>query len=185
MSWIEKNLRSALALSVALLLGIGFGYTAWKENQTIPEDVPVEVQSVGKIGKPSIIPATEVLVRYRFLLCGHTLEKDETGGEFIGCTLEDITQKYADARVLELNNQKAIIERELERYCPDHYMLFMDNKGEICVSNTAEEDYTKEVLQVLNFDAVGLDDEITAELENGVLLNTLEEVNSYLESIEG
>lgn len=182
--WIRQNARLLTAIGLTLIVGIGGGILLRDAIIQDAENASPESEPVSQIGKPSVLPETPVEVQYTFLLCGHMLEKDETGGIYTGYTQEDIMKEYADARVKKLQADGAIIQRELERYCPAHYQLFMDGEGQICISNTSEQNFLEDVVQTLNYDAAGLDDEVKAALEEGQVLDSLEQVNAYFESVE-
>lgn len=77
-----------------------------------------------------------------------------------------------------------MIERELERYCPAHYILYMDEEGAVCISCTDALDYENDVSQALEYDASYLDAEMKSTLEEGLVFNSLEEINAHFESLE-
>ncbi|MDR1620167.1 MAG: hypothetical protein LBS18_05855 [Clostridiales bacterium] len=184
-SWAVKNAKLIAVVALTLVIGLCSGFLLRDvTRRETSGNGGMQVEPVGQMGKASILPDTDVLITYTFLLCGHTREMNVKGGEFSGCTLEDITRSYADARVMELNAKKAIIQRELERYCPAHYMLYLDAADTLCISNTSEEDYTVDELQVLELDAGALAQEVIAELEEGIVLDNLEQINAYFEGVE-
>lgn len=181
--WYIKNKALILYISLALVIGVGVGGMIWGiEDTTNPETA--EIETVGNVGKPTILPDTPVQVNYCFLLCGHTLTKDETGGNFTSCTLEDITRKYIDARVLELSSENAIIERELEKFCPEHFTLYSNEEGELCVLNTNATNFEKDEIRVLNYDVSVFSGDAISILEEGMQFDSLEEINVYLEDPE-
>lgn len=190
MLWLKQNVRVLLYMVLVLALGAWGGYTLRgastppAQTQTPAPTISSMAEPVGNIGEQSILPTTDVTIRYTFLLCGHTLEKHETGGELIGYTLEDITKKYPDARVKELSAERAVIERELERYCPDHVALFVDGSGNLCISRTDETDFEQEKVTTLNYDISDLPEDIISQLEEGIIFDNLEQVNAYLENAE-
>ena len=188
MLWLKQNGRVLLYMILVLALGAWGGYALGNMRATpVPTPAPTAApvaEPVSKIGEQSILPTTDVTIRYTFLLCGHTREKHETGGELTGCTLEDITKKYPDARVLELTAQKAVIEREIERYCPDHVSLFIDGSGNLSIAQTDATNYDEEKVTTLNYNVSELPEDVVAQLEEGIILDNLEQVNAYLENAE-
>ena len=183
MLWIKQNARLLLCSLLALLLGLGIGVLVAPQEAAAPQET-LPVEPVGQMGKPSILPNTKVTLTYHFLLCGHTLAQEKTGGELVGYTPEDIMAAWPDARVMELNHQIAKIERELTSYCPDHYVLFSDGVGGLSISKTMDTDWTKEEVQNLNYDASELPHDVLELLEDGQVFDSLEEINAYLEDVE-
>lgn len=181
--WFMKNKALVFYISLALVIGVGVGGMIWgSEDMSNPETA--ELETVGNVGKPTILPDTPVQVNYCFLLCGHTVTKDETDGSFTSCTLEDITRKYIDARVLELSAENAIIERELEKFCPEHFTLYSNGAGELCVLNTNADNFEKDDVRVLNYDVSVFGSDAISILEEGMQFDSLEEINVYLEDPE-
>ena len=85
MIWLKYNARALIYVVLAAFLGAWGGYEL-RGSQIDTKEPMVEVpaaQPVGHIGKPSILPETEVKLNYEFLLCGHVIEKTEKDGEFI------------------------------------------------------------------------------------------------------
>ncbi|HOF95475.1 MAG TPA: hypothetical protein PLE79_08040 [Clostridia bacterium] len=186
MIWLKYNARALIYVVLAAFLGAWGGYEL-RGSQIDTKEPMVEVpeaQPVGHIGKPSILPETEVKLNYEFLLCGHVIEKTEKDGELTGLRLEDIANKYPDCRVLEFDEAHVVISRELERYCPKHYILFLDDNNKLCILHTDEADFEKEVVTVLNYDVSALPEEVLDLLKEGISFASLEEINLYLEDAE-
>ncbi len=77
-----------IGIFLSLVLGLGAGYGIGNSAATLPNDAqnPPSAEPVGQIGQTSILPTTEVTIRYTFLLCGHELDQTETGGPLTGAT---------------------------------------------------------------------------------------------------
>ncbi|MDL2258070.1 hypothetical protein LJC42_02790 [Eubacteriales bacterium OttesenSCG-928-K08] len=188
MSWIKQNIRMVTGVALALVLGLGGGYglrAATVKAPASPSPEPVDsAQPVGQIGQVSILPTTQVEIRYTFLLCGHELEEVEIDGSLTGCTLNEVYTRLPDARVVRLDAERAIIERELECYCPKHYVLYLNGEDALCVSHTDETDLGEENVQTLNYDCSALPFDVISELEMGLVFDGLEQINAYLEDVE-
>jgi len=77
MIWLKYNARALIYVVLAAFLGAWGGYEL-RGSQIDTKEPMVEMpesQPVGHIGKPSILPETEVKLSYEFLLCGHVIEK--------------------------------------------------------------------------------------------------------------
>ncbi len=185
MQWWKQNGKLLLYMVLVLALGVWGGFTI-RDFQigAMPEQTPL-VEPVDKIGEQSILPDTLVITKYTFLLCGgHTEQRQETGGPLVGLNKTQIEEKYPDAKVAELTNKRAVIERELERYCPKHVVLFLDDQNRLSISQTDETDLEKENITTLTYDVSYLPEEELSKLEEGLVFDSLEEINIYLEGLE-
>lgn len=185
MQWWKQNGRMLLYMVLVLAFGVWGGFTIRDLQQSaLPEPTP-PAEQVDNIGEQSILPDTLVITKYTFLLCGgHTEQRQETGGPLVGLNKTQIEEKYSDAKVLELTNKRAVIERELERYCPKHVVLFLDDDGRLSISQTDEADLEKENITTLTYDISHLQEEELSKLEEGLVFDNLQEINAYLEGIE-
>ncbi len=184
MRFIKNNARLIISVALSLAIGLGAGVLiAPREAAAVPEAPLENAQPVSQGEKPSILPETAVEVQYRFLLCGHTIEREETGGAFSGLTLDEVRKTYPDVRAAALEGNTALIERELECYCPAHYVLFSDELGHLLVSHTTEPDFEEDVM-TLKYDPTGLPSDVQVLLEEGIDFSSLEEINAYLEDVE-
>ena len=185
MQWWKQNAKLLLYMVLVLAFGIWGGFTIRDlQLNAMPEQTPLAEQ-VDKIGEQSILPDTLDITKYTFLLCGgHTEQRQETGGPLVGMSKTQIEQKYPDAKVAELTNKRAVIERELERYCPKHVVLFLDDDNRLSISQTDESDLEKENVTTLTYDISYLPEEELSKLEEGMVFENLEEINAYLEGLE-
>lgn len=185
MQWWKQNGKLLLYMVLVLALGVWGGFTI-RDAQlgAMPEQTPL-AEPVDKIGEQSILPDTLVITKYTFLLCGgHTEQRQATGGPMVGLNKAQIEEKYPDAKVTELTNKRAVIERELERYCPKHVVLFLDDQDRLSISQTDEANLENENITTLTYDVSYLPEEELAKLEEGLVFDNLEEINIYLEGME-
>lgn len=150
MAWIKKNAKlfvsTGIALLMGLIAGIGIQKTAAPAPMPAQTENPAHIASepVGKIGKPAILPTTLVEMRYTFLLCGHEIRETQADGILTGCTLEDVQSRLPGARVIKLNASNATVALDLECYCPEHYVLFLNGEDTLCISYTDPVHYGEE-----------------------------------------
>ncbi|HWR22613.1 MAG TPA: hypothetical protein VN366_03970 [Feifaniaceae bacterium] len=185
MQWWKQNGKLLLYMALVLAFGVWGGFTIRDmQVKAAPEPTPLAEQ-VDSIGEQSILPDTLVITKYMFLLCGgHTEQRQETGGPLVGMNKAQIEEKYPGAKVVELTNKRAVIERELERYCPKHVVLFLDDQNRLAISQTDEADLEKENITTLNYDISYLPAEELNKLDEGLVFENLEEINIYLEGLE-
>lgn len=71
-----------------------------------------------------ITPNTKVIFKTYFTLCGHMLDKDpDSMDALINLTEGELKLKYADWKVNEFSQQQVILSREIQTYCPRHYII--------------------------------------------------------------
>lgn len=170
----------AILLLTGFLLGIWIKFPG---TQAAPmEYLPAE--QVSTSGERSILPQTSVLVRYTFLRCGHILEQPYEKNDLVGFTAAQVEKLWRDAKVMELDDKNAVIERELLTCCPAHVMLHMTDERALCYTKTDETDYDKQHSTPIEFDAVQLPEEVQRALQNGIVFGTLGEIDAYLEGME-
>ncbi len=187
MLWIKKNGSKVLSFGLMMVIGMSLGvFIAQSQSAFISEeDDSLELAMPAAIGEEArIYPDTKVNVSYRFLYCNHTIEKDETNGELNAMTLDEVREMWPDVRAAAMQGKEAIIEREIEAYCPEHYVLFNNEVGRLCVSHTAEENLAEEAVTVLTYDTSELPKDVQELLYEGIVFSSLEEINAYLEDVE-
>jgi len=184
--FLTRYVGSAMAALAALCIGILIGSTAFvpeEEQVPSPAEPAQEAESVGNIGVMSILPDTDVVWKYRFAQCGHELTA-ENGVDLTGYTLADITAAYPDCRVTEMSAEHTAIERMLNEYCPEHYVLVWTEENTLSVFHTQAETMLVEELMQLALDPGSLDTALLEPLRSGMAFDSLMEINAYLEDAE-
>ena len=186
MPFLKNNLWATTGVVLALIFGVGAGYSLRTATHRAAEPAPgqADAEAAGQVGKPRILPDTQVEMTYSFLLCGHELTQTGQNAGLIGCTLEDVMQKLPHARVVRLDAKSTVIEQELACYCPAHYLLYLE-EGLLHISHTDTVEPGREHVQTIAYDSSVLSDEMVAELTEGVVFADLEAVNEYLEGADG
>ena len=186
---IIRFLRANLSYIMCILAALGLGF-ALGSSPLNPAELPDSTsqaqqspdQPVGQIGSVSVLPTTQVEWLYQFTLCGHGYEAHpET--DLTGYTLEDIVREYPDCRVTQMDAQHVKIERRIDEYCPEHYLL-VTTEDSLCVFHTNHETMLSEQVMELNVTTQDMPEEIQYQLSSGLVFDSLEEINAYLEDAE-
>ncbi len=183
-AFIRKNMKTILFCVLGLCAGVLAGVLWRASPETAQMPAETETQPVGQVGQARILPDTEVHISNRFSLCGHSIETDEIGGELVGCTTADILSKWPQAHVKELTGERASIERELEGCCPLHYMLTDAGDGMLEVTQTEPETYRTRMVMRIRTEPEQFIQEEREQLRKGIVFDSLEQINAYLESLE-
>jgi hypothetical protein len=119
-----------------------------------------------------------VLLQQEYTLCGHTVDEEITEG-IAGKTEQELAERYPGATILDFSPSKAILFIAHEMYCPDHYILKSED-GKLNLYKTMEGKEEPELERTLE----GVEVPSDAALEEGIVFDTLEAVELYLENIE-
>ena len=78
---------------------------------------------------------------------------------------------------------KVKLKREIEGYCPKHYLLMLEN-SRVCVKRTDPDTLLPYVVMELPVSIGALDETVRMELETGIPFDSLEQIDAYFESLE-
>ncbi len=139
---------------------------------------PVSAQAVNVVG-PNVAVTWETL----YTSCGHTTTSGDTAAAYIGLTRDELLARYPGCEIVELTSEKLVLRRQVAGYCPDHLILKHDDKG-LVVMKTDPATGEQQALLHINFDLSLLDSEVLEQLDKGLIFETLEQIDSYLEGID-
>lgn len=186
---LMKFLRGAASHIMLAVAGLGLGFALGSylgvDTPNGPEITPPPAETadpVGQMGVVSVLPTTQVIWRYRFMSCGHTLEAPAQ--DITGYTLEDITKAYPNAQVLRMDKDLVEIELRVEEYCPDHYLLITTEEDVLGVFRTNLVTLASEQVMQLPISPLELPESVRYQLLDGLSFTSLEEINAYLEDVE-
>jgi hypothetical protein len=127
-----------------------------------------------------ITPSTKVIYKTYFTLCSHMQDREpDNYNELVNLTEEQLQSKYPDWKVKEFSKQQVILTREIQTYCPRHYIIGILN------DNIAIYVYNSEGKKVLYEETETPISTLTPadqkKLEYGIVVNTADEVQQMLE----
>lgn len=178
MNW-RRMLLPAAALVVGFGLGIAAGLILAKENEN------ALLKEVAVSGTPSVLPDTVMRRQYRFALCEHIITASIDTNAFVGYTKKELERFYSPDEVRFDGDSSVIVTHQVDGCCPMHYLLRADETGRLCVYRTDADLFTTELMQRLSIDGEESpygDDH--ANLQQGMVFDTLAEIDAYLESLE-
>lgn len=140
-------------------------------------------QIVGRVGEHSILPTTDVEWIYEFSNCEH-IQYDFGAKNYVGYTAKELEEQIKNCKVEVLNAETATIRVKIDEYCPLHYLLMYVDTNYLCVFRTDSKTYVSEVIYEIDFNMKNFDAAMLVQLKNGIAFDTLDAINSYLESVE-
>ena len=194
-------LRASTALMLCcamLLLGAAGGYSlgsrervniespaeaalppeAAQADPTEAAEPPVGAAQVAKMGEETVSPNAVVTWRYQ-MACGHIVELTDAQ-PVIGKTRLELEKDYGTAAVEAFSPEVVTLCLQSDNFCPVHYVLVL--KDEALTVQKTNEKLEVEVLLTLDVD---LPADAAAECAEGLPFDSLEDINIYLEGIEG
>ena len=85
--------------------------------------------------KVKLLPGASVIQTMRFLRCGHSVtRRTEAGARNEGLAFGEMREKYADWELRDFSGASVTMEKELDLFCPLHYVLTAGDSGEIVLS---------------------------------------------------
>ena len=123
-------------------------------------------------------PEGKVYLQVHYAKCGHTVETDITDKEYIGMTKQDIADEFSNAELQSFSKDKAVLVVETPSICTLHFIVKYE-EGKLNIYQPQGEDAQPKLYKSIEMDTI--DD---PALEEGVVFDSLEQVESYLENLE-
>lgn len=131
------------------------------------------------MGNDNILLDTATLdIIYEYDMCGHEHTTTVTEG-LGGKTPEELEAEYSGCTVEEFTPEHARIRKMYKMYCPNHYVL-TNNGGQLEILRTVAGKEEMVLDRVIEDVYVPPDD----ELNNGIVFDSLEAIELYLENVE-
>lgn len=164
-----------LSLCIILfVLGIILGATVFSPE---PDEDSI---NTGNIGEISILPDTMVrtITHYK---CGHIKVSDTD--RYTGYT-ESMLRELDNCTVDEMTSDFTCLIFNSDEYCTNHFLLMTVDSDILCVFSTDADGHGKEQLMEIHFDISTLHPDEQESLRHGILFDSLEAINIYLENME-
>lgn len=184
---MNKIMYRIVIMSVAVILLITGTYIGMKISDDATEEStpPPVVSTVEEPTTTPVISKTEdkdIEVTYEdyYTDCKHTISTDNT--EF-GTTIEKIKEKAdKDYEVISETETSIVFRREVDSNCPNHFELKLVDDYVVIYQLKSKTEST--IYKRTEHSRSLIRDELVAELEKGIKVESLEELNSYLEDLE-
>lgn len=157
---------------LAIIAGVLTGIALHRKNDDSP------AADTGNLGEMSVLPDTCVKVLCHYV-CGHITAYESR--DYIGYT-EQMLNEIPGCSVDKMTRDEVILIISVDSYCGNHYILKTDENDFLCVFSTDTESNKAPIR--LDINAKTLPQEEYKSLVQGIVFNSLEEINIYLEGIE-
>ncbi len=134
--------------------------------------------------KPVIKSDTVIHYEYTYELCGHIYDTyDKPGSDMIGLDEAGLAKKFPDATSVTIDNQGAHIKLTFDQICPQHVMLKLEN-GKCVVYRNVMGTAELKADQSFSIDEEKWDSTWLAKLKEGIIFESIQELESFVENME-
>lgn len=140
-------------------------------------------ENVSQTGETAVLPTTDVIWSDYYKKCGHeyvTFISDDV----LGMTRSELEEKYKDYEIAIMTSETVRFVRTIDGYCPSHFLLKTLGDNVLCVMRTDPETHTLTQVKEFPFDLDSLDAGVLEQLKAGMVFDTEDEINAFLEDIE-
>lgn len=191
---MTRNIKIALS-SLAAVVVIAGAFTAgrWLNEKTPLQKTQVQPQPAAQTAPPvQAVSAGEVrlglnaeveYVMY-YTLCGHkVITREPAGIELIDKSREEVAKLFPDMTISSFSPDCVTVEQSVPLRCAQHFILKRNESGLSVYQTDAA---TLEVNEVASFpmDVENLPNDIQQMLSDGMVFETLGEIEAYLEDLD-
>lgn len=94
---------------------------------------------------------------------------------------EKLGEKY---EIVEESNERLVFKRTINKYCPNHFILTLNNEQNEVVIYSVEDNEMTTLYKTIEVYKNTLREELVEELENGIEVNSVKELKLIIEDIE-
>jgi hypothetical protein len=139
-------------------------------------------QPANAIPNDLITASTKITFKTYFTLCSHIIDKEpDNGSGFINLSKSDLMDKLPDWTVNEFSSQQVILKREIQTYCPRHYII--GSKDGYIAIYVYNDDGIKILHEMTESPISILTTEDQNNLEYGIVADSEEELQQKLEGL--
>jgi len=188
-----KRLAPIFVTVLVIAFALGYYFTGDKEPDMLqrPDDLEIVEEDAEEpsddtimdyVSEPRTTPHTRIILKTYYMRCGHTaVDRQDIDTSLIGLDEEGLLGHYPGWDVERFESEEVILLRQLEGACPGHYVLKVNN-GYVAIYRITEngEEILIEITDI-PLSILRLRDQ--DRLRQGMLLDSIEEVNHYLEDL--
>lgn len=184
---MNKKGYRIFVISLTIILLLTGGYIGLKISDKVDEKQVVE-EPVDKVEEPSTVVVInksdnkdiEVIYEDYYTVCKEVIINKNI--EF-GTTIDKIKANVNKEYILVEEKEDSIkFRKEIKSNCPNHFELRLEDNYVMIYQ--IKDNVTSTMYKNTEILRSTIREELVAELEKGIRVNTLEELNSYIEDIE-
>ena len=173
-----------------LVLGVYIGFKYTRNDKNVEDKTSIAEDRIEKDETTPVSTKTydiEVVYKDEYTKCGHTIQSKDM---VYGTTLENLkkeeNQKQKEKGIIyeveEESNDQIVYSRKVDQNCPNHFLVKIE-KNDIIIYNIID-DAAMSVYKKLEVDINTLNPEMLEELNEGIKVDSKEDLNLIIEDIE-
>ncbi len=166
----------------------------WKGRPLLPEPTPTETaipQPVGVITNPQGDPSqgvvtgdTSIFWITKFQACGHDrVSEQHPEPAEIGLSYQQFADRHPGYSLI-VSSGVLRLERTVQTYCPDHYVIKSSADGTIFVYRNLDGNDKLTVVSKLGFGVDAVPQDYQQYIKDGIAFGSIEEIEGFIESAE-
>lgn len=142
------------------------------------------VQTVSTDRRITALKSTKVEWKLRFNGCGHYITL-KSQGDIAGMDKEEAKAAYSDYSAELFTSAYVSLVKDSDGFCPEHYVMLSGEDGDMLeVYKRNTQTLENEHITSIDISPDRFAEDIAALQAGGLLFNSLQEINEYIESAE-
>lgn len=195
---IDTKYKILFGVLIVLLFGVGIfigikvskigsSASSLEMENKVDENVDIYNEDENTVQTLSKKYDIELVYEDKYTLCNETITKKET---IYDTTLEELKQREektqeADGKVYKIkeeSNERLVYSRNISTNCPNHFKAILEDNV-IKIYRVIDEK-SNELYRKIDTQDKLIREDVKEELEEGVLLNSYQELNLFIEDLE-
>lgn len=152
-------------------------------EQSMPDESD-SVQTVSTDRRITALKSTKVEWKLRFNGCGHYITL-KSQGDIAGMDKEEAKAAYSDYSAELFTSAYVSLVKDSDGFCPEHYVMLSGEDGDMLeVYKRNTQTLENEHITSIDISPDRFAEDIAALQAGGLLFNSLQEINEYIESAE-
>ncbi|HZJ83146.1 MAG TPA: hypothetical protein VFD57_04975 [Clostridia bacterium] len=176
-------------------LGVYIGNNGFEDNINKSKEEPgyqaMQSESKGEeetIEGRKMISLTDedtlLVFQKNYILCNHQrTEERKAENVEIGLRRQDFAMNFPEWNIYEFSQNKVILTKEIDDYCPGHFIL-RDEGGKLVIYMPSEQGEQYKSIENTGILTEMLPHDVQEDVRRGLIMDSLEEVEHFMENWE-
>ena len=129
--------------------------------------------------KERLSPTCTVTAIYHYTYCSHDIAAALDAHEYIGLSKDEAEEILAAAKITKFSSDKAVFEYTFMQYCPEHYILILENNV-LRVKRSRAGSAELEAIQTIGIKKDSLPKSYVDRLSSGIVFGSKHDLDKFL-----